>query len=78
MAELQKAQDIDEPRKKSGHRVSTTVHLLRPEIHMMDGEGGSCGRQPVIGPEEGPHTAQTTPGLGRQSTQDQRRKGLAW
>ena len=30
------------------HRVSTTVHLLRPEIHMMDGEGGSCGRQTVM------------------------------
>ena len=30
------------------HRVSTTVHLLRPEIHMKDGEGGSCGRQMVM------------------------------
>ena len=75
--------DGHEKRQMSGHTPQGEHHSSPAATR--DPHDGRRGRQlrktnghGVFGPVEGPHTEQTTPGLDGQSTQDQRRNGLAW
>ena len=77
------ARDGHEKRKKSGHTPQGEHHsspaaTRDPHDGWRGGQLRKTTGHGVFGPEEGPHTGQTTPGLGGQSTQDQRRNGLAW